>query len=396
MNIVYITASLPYGPGESFILPEITELVSRGNSVWIVPMHPRGRITHKMGQDILPYCISRRIIDKGILLDSLRFLMKNKALVIKSIRFLLTNNPKHLIKNISIIPKGLWLAGIINGLHIDHIHAHWSATTASLAFFTSKLTGVEWSFTAHRWDIVENNLLERKSHDAKFTRFISESGLSLAKSRFVPDDSKTEVIPMGVPIPNHTMRDKRADFRTILCPANLVPVKGHSILIESFSNIDDKNVELLIAGQGILENELRSLSNRLGLNERVKFLGHLPHDEIIQLYRQRMVDAVVLPSLDLGNGLHEGVPVSLIEAMSYEIPVISTNTGGIPELLHDDAGVIVQANNADSLTSAINMLILDADFRSALGKKGRYRIEEKYSITAVMDKLEFRLNKEKK
>ena len=64
-------------------------------------------------------------------------------------------------------------------------------------------------------------------------------------------------------------------------------------------------------------------------------LGTVPHAELLGLYRERAVDCVVLPSVDLGAGVHEGLSVALIEAMAYGIPVISTTTGGLPELLDD-------------------------------------------------------------
>ena len=51
------------------------------------------------------------------------------------------------------------------------------------------------------------------------------------------------------------------------------------------------------------------------------------------------IDVVVLPSIDLGNGYHEGIPFALMEAMAYAIPVVATETGGIPELIGGGAGL---------------------------------------------------------
>ena len=71
------------------------------------------------------------------------------------------------------------------------------------------------------------------------------------------------------------------------------------------------------------------------------------------MYREGRVGMVVLPSVDLGNNLHEGIPVALIEAMSYNIPVVGTHTGGIPELLEGGAGLIVPDKDPAALADAI-------------------------------------------
>ena len=69
----------------------------------------------------------------------------------------------------------------------------------------------------------------------------------------------------------------------------------------------------------------------------------------MQSHHNREADIVVLPSLDLGKHLHEGIPVPLMEAMANRIPVISTQTGGIPELLRDGAGIMVSPGDAAAL-----------------------------------------------
>jgi len=74
-------------------------------------------------------------------------------------------------------------------------------------------------------------------------------------------------------------------------------------------------------------HSLESLSGALGLAGSVKFLGAVPHDELLKIYAEAPVSAVVLASIDLGSGVHEGIPVALIEAMSYGIPVVGDGDG---------------------------------------------------------------------
>src|SRR5690606_27501786 len=130
--------------------------------------------------------------------------------------------------------------------------------------------------------------------------------------------------------------------RTV-CPANLLPIKGHEYLLRAISRLGNrKGLELWIAGDGPLKTPLRQLTDALGLRDVVRFLGRLDHSELLKFYRENQVDLVCLASLELGLGLHEGIPVALIEAMSYGIPVVATSSGGIGELLADGAGLLVE------------------------------------------------------
>ncbi|MBN1393470.1 MAG: glycosyltransferase, partial [Pirellulales bacterium] len=175
----------------------------------------------------------------------------------------------------------------------------------------------------------------------------------------------------------------------VLCPANLLPVKGHEHLLRAMELLKHNGVRctLRVAGDGALQNKLQCLADELRLGSMVEFLGGVPHDRILEWYRRRLVDAVVLPSVDLGEGVHEGIPVSLMEAMAHGLPVISTTTGGIPELLHDGAGIMTPPKDPAALAEAIERLIRDPDLRTRLGAAGRKRIEEEFAVQSVVEKL---------
>jgi colanic acid/amylovoran biosynthesis glycosyltransferase len=96
---------------------------------------------------------------------------------------------------------------------------------------------------------------------------------------------------------------------------------------------------------------------------------------------------VVLPSVDLGSGLHEGIPASLMEAMARGIPVVSTRTGAIPELLVDGAGVMVPAADPVALADALQRLLSDDAFRATTARSGRQRVCREFSAKATMSQL---------
>lgn len=207
----------------------------------------------------------------------------------------------------------------------------------------------------------------------------------MALERGVPLE-KTFTLHLGVPLPsslgNPIVEEAKQRSFVLLCPAALLPIKGHKYLIEALRYLPEE-VHLWLAGEGPLRSELVSEVQRLGLEERVKFLGYLPHDSLLQLYREKQVDAVVLPSVDLGGGLNEGIPVSLIEAMAFGYPVVATATGGIPELLRDGAGLLVPDKSAEALAQAISQLLRDKDLRQDLARGGRLRVEQEFAVERV-------------
>lgn len=396
LRLLYVTTSLPYGPGEAFVLPELAELSRRGHQVWVVPMHGRGGLLHAGVQGLLSRCLSATLLNGRIVLGAVAELARAPAASLRASLLLWTTKPRHLVKNLSVLLKGLWLSREVRRLGIDHVHVHWAATTASMGMVASEVSGVPWSFTAHRWDIVENNLLSRKARHASFVRFISRSGLHLARERGLSTDVPAQIIPMGAVLadtPEVTL-PQRASLR-VLCPANLVPVKGHRHLIEAVRLLGQENVEVWLVGHGELEQELRRQVEALALMAKVRFLGQLPHEELLKLYQRGEVDVVVLPSVDLGGGLHEGIPVSLMEAMAHGIPVISTQTGGIPELLGEGAGRLVPPGDPVALASVLNELLENVELRQTLGRAGRIRVESQFSIQAVVDELERHFHREK-
>lgn len=396
MKIIYVTSSLPYGPGEPFIIPEIMELMRRGHKVMIVPMYPRGGIVHTEGASLLRCTLSRPLLTWDIVCSALVQALSSPRATMDALGSLCREGrPRVRLKNIAVFPKGLWLAKVALTWNADHIHAHWASTTATMALIASMMSGIPWSFTAHRWDIVDDNLLGTKIASAAFIRFISQKSMDMARTRAQCLTKKACVIHVGVSLPASGVISMRSlsslldrPFR-VLCPGSLIPVKGHRYLIQAMAYLRDKGVsiEILLAGDGELRKALREQARSLGVTRELRFLGQLPHADLMRIYEKGEVDVVVLPSIDLGGGVHEGIPVSLMEAMSYGIPVISTTTGGIPELLGGGAGLLVPERDPLALAEAIEQLAGDPLLRRRLGESGRRKVREEFSVEKVVDEL---------
>jgi len=396
MKMVYVTASLPHGAGEAFIIPEVCELMRRGHEVLIVPRTPHGLIVHSDAYSLGNSTIKQPLMSGSIAaggLSSLRHYQKNAWLALGLLRH--SRDVRVLLKNLSVYPKGLWLAQICDQWGAEHIHAHWASTTATMALVASKVCGVPWSFTAHRWDIKENNLLKIKSHDALFVRTISENGArELSRLADYPREL-VRVIHAGIDLPELSCaptvseRDTPQDVYRVIVPANLVEVKGHRFVFQAIKNLVSRGfgISLDLAGDGPLRDSLVEYAHALGIANNVEFLGVVPHDELLSRMEQGEWALCVLPSIITADGAHEGIPVSLMEAMARKVPVISTNSGSIPELLDGGAGVIVPPGDNAALAEAIAGLLCDPALRDSFAEMGLARVQQEFAVEAVVDSL---------
>lgn len=387
MKVAYITAHTPYGHGEIFVLDEMLMMAEIGVDLVIVPRNPPEEVFHNEARKLLDRTIWLPLFNWPIFFRLLRALFFDPRLwtilwkIIRSSRTL-----KILLKNLVVIPKAVYVASLLKQQGVEHIHAHWGSTTATMAWVISELTGIPWSFTLHRWDIAENNLLKLKAERASFVRCISQDGrneaLQIIGAKY---SDKVKLVHMGVRVPKQLPLEstKTQGESVIVCPANFVPKKGHRFLIEACKLLVDKGISqfrCLFVGDGPLEEEIREQISRYGLGKMIQLTGRLPHDTLMKMYESGAVDAVILPSIVTDDGEKEGIPVALMEAMAYGIPVISTTTGGVPELLHDGAGILVPPGSAEALARAIQELMEDEGTRKNLKQRGRGRVRDEFDL----------------
>jgi len=144
----------------------------------------------------------------------------------------------------------------------------------------------------------------------------------------------------------------------------LLPIKGPMHLLRAMSFVWQSHPEtgLVYVGKGDLEKELREEAFRLGVSERVSFLGW--RDDIPEI--MQLLDIFVLPSLN------EGMGRVLVEAMAAGKPIVASNVGGIPDLvIQGENGLLVPAADAEALASGIEFFITNPEKRREMGEKGR-------------------------
>ncbi|MBA3473438.1 MAG: glycosyltransferase family 4 protein [Rubrobacter sp.] len=390
MRVIYVTSSLPHGKKEAFIIPEIRELKRRGHEVLIVPTYPRGKVLHGDVKPLMSDVVSKPLLSADIARVAVRQFAAKPTRASRILNCLFRSRSAGvLLRNLVVYPKGLWLADLARDWRADHVHAHWATVPATMALIAGEVSGLPWSITAHRFDIAEDNLLDTKAKRACFIRAINRRGAREIADRISPEASPPSVIHMGVALPPaKDGKPRRSNGRVprVVVPANLLEVKGHTYLLEAVRLLKDRGVHVHVdlAGDGPLREKLMSKVEELELRDRIAFLGLVPHEKLLESMQMGDWSMLVLPSIVTNSGEKEGIPVAIIEAMSCRVPVVSTMTGGIPELFEgvDDA-LLMPPNDPAALAEAIERLIKDPSLRERLIESGHRRVEEGFAAEQV-------------
>ncbi len=202
-------------------------------------------------------------------------------------------------------------------------------------------------------------------NDVSFFRKIGNFDRVICVSEFLKrelirrgyDEAKMTVIPNGVEMPD-LMRDEK-DY--ILSLGRLVRIKGLRGLIKAMPEVRGR---LLVAGAGPERKELEKLRSRLGLEEKVHFLGKVSEERKAELFAA--CKFFVMPSTQEAYG------ITAAEAMSFGKTLVCTNVGGLPEVVQD-CGLLVKPNELRELAAAMNKLLDDAQLRTLLGQKAKER-----------------------
>jgi len=202
---------------------------------------------------------------------------------------------------------------------------------------------------------------------------------SLAEETKKYSSKNIQVIPFGIDTNTFFKNRKRTLFNendiVIGSIKTLEKVYGIDYLIKAFAKVKEKNknksLKLLLVGSGSCENEYKTLVDDLGVKNDVLFAGYIDHSEIMKHYNN--LDIFVVSSI------RESFGVSVLEASACELPVVVTDTGGLPEVVVENkTGFIVEKQNTAALANAIEKLIVDKELQKIMGNNGRKFVETKY------------------
>jgi glycosyltransferase involved in cell wall biosynthesis len=162
----------------------------------------------------------------------------------------------------------------------------------------------------------------------------------------------------------------------ILAVGRLAKHKGFEYLLRAVQLLAGRGTDATVdlVGSGEQQEPLRALAAQLGIADRVRFRGWLPFPEV----QRAMSEATLL--VHPSEGLGDGLPNVVREAMALGTPVIASDIAGIPDALRDGCGVLVPPQNAEALAAAITQLVNDPVRRQDIAARARRRAEEQYDL----------------
>jgi len=279
------------------------------------------------------------------------------------------------------------------------LHSHFADQAAEMAMLVSKLTGIPWSFTPHAHDLWEHpRLLDAKMADAAFVAAISEHNRQWCLERFgMLGREHFPLVRVGI----DTVRFRPGtgtglavgtDPRPLrlLSVGRLIAKKGHDLLLQAgrLAAGRERPLEIRIAGEGPDEGALtRMAAEAPGSGCTVRLLGALTPEQI--LAELAAADLFVLACRRSAQGDMDGIPVSLMEAMAMELPVVTTRLSGIPELVEDGLhGRVVETEDPVGLAKALaEMADMTPEERRAMGRAGRKKVEAEFESRGSAEEL---------
>jgi colanic acid/amylovoran biosynthesis glycosyltransferase len=358
-RLLIVSSRAPFGNAEPYLRTELDELSRHFKCIALVCARtPRGP------EQSLPAnvrVLRWPLLSFEILRRSLLVLVSRPAARRTAIATLFSKERGRL-KNLAILLKALALGQWAIENRITHVHAYWLSVPATVAMLAAESAGIPWSATAHRWDIYERNALDAKSRSVAFVRAISKRGAETLREAMPGARQRIVHLPLGAVIPALLDAPSAPQGRfSILCPAALVQVKGHSDLFAAVGILVERGIPVhcRIAGEGPLRAALADFVTRMQLQAHIEFCGFVPQHQLHEWYRSGAVDAVVLASRHEADGLMEGVPSALMEAMARGVPVVATDSGSVGELVDPKCGSLVAPGDSRALADALENVYRD-------------------------------------
>jgi glycosyltransferase involved in cell wall biosynthesis len=218
-------------------------------------------------------------------------------------------------------------------------------------------------------DSLSQRLIRTFLANADIVICLSQSWNDYFKSNFIT--KKLVILSNVIDYPEKSLNDKNKTVTTFLFFGLVCKEKGIFDLVEVIGRNKDKyrnRVKLKIGGNGEIQS-LKELIHKHNIEDIVEFLGWVVNEEKKRVLNS--ADVFILPSY------HEGVPISILEAMSYGKSIIATNVGGIPEIVEvNKNGLLIEPGKHDQIEEAINTLLEHPELIKEFGENSEMMVQK--------------------
>lgn len=350
-TLIFFTDSFPFGSSETFIENEFPFLVNAFQKIYIVTTNLTDAKTRNIPDNVEIIRIAYAPSFKYKVLSVLNYFspaIQHELKLIKN-EFLLKPNKAILSILLASYAKAMEICALLDRLvaknKIDrknlYLYSYWmNDITAGVALYKQKHPEVKAICRVHRWDVyfetqnppylpLRNFMMQSLNAVYCISMDAFQYLQQLCNGRYT---SHLRISRLGTFNPDNILALPNHGMLCIISCSNMIPLKRVGLIIEALALIDDIKIEWRHFGKGPLEANLKSLaSEKLSGKNNIDyaFMGQISNTEMLQFYKNNNVDLFINVSET------EGIPVSIIEASSFGVPVIGTLVGGVGEILEE-------------------------------------------------------------
>ncbi len=366
-SLVLITSHYPFGTGESFIEQEIKHLSRNFEKIIIIAQDVTGEKTRETPENVILYRYNTGTSFKGFLILPFLFFINASTItdILKGeIEFRLGIKETLTIRKFSFLFRKVikavqlkeYIIKVLRKEKIDKsivFYSYWLKTGAHAIAMLDYRDSIRIA-RGHGSDIYEEKTTEGYLPLLKYCAikldaifFISNDGRQYLREKTGIDTRRFLLSYLGIERAYIEAKEPvRADKYIIVSCSNIVSLKRINLIIESLEILkSEREILWYHFGDGLLKSELEELAKKklaLLKNITYNFMGHYPNSELLKFYSLNRVDLFVNTSYT------EGVPVSIMEAQSFGIPVVATDTGGVRELVSEGTGSLLPVDFSPS------------------------------------------------
>jgi glycosyltransferase involved in cell wall biosynthesis len=276
---------------------------------------------------------------------------------------------------------------------VAHFHAHFAHSPSSVALFASQLTGRGFSFTAHAKDIYTSrpSQLAAKMAQARFVVTCTEYNRAYLRRVAPQNSTPIHCLYHGIDLALFQGQPQPGPARQpyhLLTVARLTAKKGIPTILQALKILKDQGLDFTysLIGDGDDRDAILNAIFELGLADRCRWHGTLPHDRVVEAFAQ--ADLFVLGCQVTDSGDRDGIPNVLVESLAMGVPAVATRVSALPELLiPGETGLLVEPEQPEQMAVAIEQALTDQDLRSRLQQQGRLRVARHFDNQQLVARL---------
>ncbi len=299
-------------------------------------------------------------------------------------------SPSKRFRNFMNFTKGLCMATWGKNHNTDHLHAIDAHNTATVAWVAAKIMQIPFSFTLHTRRLKHLPFVARKALFADFVRCDTEKtkntltqaclelDANFAKEKIFCAYDTPSIAPFKEEL-GSPPKARHGMIHLLMC-GHMSEHKGLSYVLKACKILKRNKIpfKLTIAGKGSSTRFLGMRTFFMGLRKHINYVGQVPHENMPELFRDTHI--FIANSITLDNGEHDGIPTSLMEAMLFGLPIVTSDMDEIKEILEDEKTALFFAQkNVQELANCLERLVSYPDLANTLGKSAQIHAQKLFS-----------------